>query len=225
MAALGLAVLAVLLVHVPAFYRGQPFPSPAALSADTVAGPEQQRLEQLARRMVTKASSLHAAIGQAGPWGEAFTAAEVNAWLAVDLPRNHRSLLPRGVAEPRLQFSPRHVAAGARVGSAALSAVAWVELEMQLREENQLGIVLTEASLGAIPLPRGPVLRALAHRLGGLGLMTDVRRLDGRMVLVVHIPSTHEAGVKSHWLESLSLDDGEMILAGTTRSGSAVAGR
>jgi hypothetical protein len=49
-------------------------------------------------------------------------------------------------------------------------------------------------------------------------MVADLRMLDGRMVLMVYIPSTHDAGATSYWLESLSIADGELLMAGETRS-------
>jgi len=45
---------------------------------------------------------------------------------------------------------------------------------------------------------------------------TSTRQLDGRSVLVVYIPSTHESGGPSHWLEALSIGDGSLAVAGRT---------
>lgn len=207
-----LIVLLGLLVHVPAFY------------ADG-AGADRAEAEQLARRMISKASSSYAAIGQPGPWGLAFSDREANAWLAVDLPRNHRSLLPRGIADPRVKFGRKRVTAAARVGVSMLSAVAWVDLDVELRDINQLGVSVADARLGAVPLPRGPFLRELARRIESLGMVTDFRRLDGRLVLVVYIPSTYEAGAMSYWLESFSIEEGELLAAGATRRAAGMAGR
>jgi hypothetical protein len=72
--------------------------------------------------------------------------------------------------------------------------------------------------LGAIPVPGTPILRELSRRISKLGMVTDLRMLDGRMVLMVYIPSTHDAGATSYWLESLSIGDGELLMAGETRS-------
>jgi hypothetical protein len=146
------------------------------------------------------------------------TADELNAWLAVDLPRNHPRWLPPGVSQPRLAFRSRHVVLGTRVGYGPLTAVAWLEGEVLLRDVNHLAIVLEQAWLGAIPVPRTPILRELARRISKLGMVTDLRMLDGRMVLMVYIPSTHDAGATSYWLESLSIGDGELLMAGETRS-------
>ena len=49
-------------------------------------------------------------------------------------------------------------------------------------------------------------------------MVTDLRRLDGRLVLMVYIPSTHDAGATSYWLESLAIGAGELLVAGETRS-------
>ena len=148
----------------------------------------------------------------------AVTADEVNAWLAVDLPRNHPRWLPRGVSQPRILFRPQHACLGTRIGVGPLTAVAWGDFEIQLLDVNQMVIVLDRAAVGAIPVPRAPIVRELARRIGKLGMVTDLRMRDGRMVLMVYIPSTHDAGATSYWLESLAIGAGELLVAGETRS-------
>lgn len=178
--------------------------------------------ERAAARLVTKGSALHAALGRAGPWGEAFTDTELNAWLATDLPRNHARLLPASLSEPRVRFLPQHVELSVRVGAGLLSAVVWCDLEVTLRGVNQLGIVIDKAAVGAIPLPSAPVLAELGRRLAALGCVTELRPRDGRMVLVVYIPATLGSG--PHWrLESLRIDAGEAVVAGTTTVPDAAA--
>ena len=209
------AIVAFLLSYEPAFYR-----QAMAAAAD---GPEG---EARARRLVTKASALHAAVmrapapaaAQPGHWETAIRDDELNAWLAAALPRRQPSWRPLGVVAPRLAFRPRRAAVGVRVGRGPFTAVASGEFEIVLRDVNQLGIVLEQARLGAIPLPRAALVRDLAGRIAKLGLPTDLRRLDGRLMLVVHVPSSHEAGASSHRVESLSLTEGELLMAGTTRT-------
>ncbi len=201
--------LAILLAWQPAFYR-------QAVAAD--AGPD---VAVRARRMVTKASALHAALtrptaGQSGRWEAAIRDDEINAWLALDLPRSHRDWLPPGVAEPRLAFGPRHATVAARVGYGPFAAVASAEFEVVLRDVNQLAIAIERTSVGAIPLPGAAILRALASRIERLGIAADLRRQEGRMVLVVHLPAAAAAGAVGRRFEMLSLTDGELLLAGTS---------
>lgn len=214
--AAALAALAILLAHEPSFYRRGM--GPAAATAEG---------EARARRMVTKASTLYAAVaqpaslvagGQPGSWEAAIRDDELNAWLAIDLPRSHPSWLPRGVTAPRVAFRERHASAAARVGYGPLSAVASVDLEIALRDVNQLGIVVEQAKLGAIPLPSAPIARGLARRLHGLGIMTELRQRDGRLGIVVHFPRTSAAGAAAPRVETLSLIEGELLMAGTLQA-------
>ena len=177
------------------------------------------RAEESSRRLVSDVSALHAAFVREGAWEASFSEADVNAWLASDLPRNHGRLLPSAVSDPRLRFTPRRVHAAARVGGGFASMVAVVVAEVQLREPNQLGVVVEDARFGSLPLPRGLVLGEIRRRFDQIGMVTAVRRLDGRTVLVVYIPSTHESGGMSHWLESLAIGEGGVAFAGHTRPG------
>lgn len=188
--------------HVPAFYRE------ALVAADPV------QAEALSRRMLSKASALHAAFGRAGAWDAVIADDEVNAWLAVDLPRNHGRLLPEAVSAPRVAFAPHRVQAGARVGAGPVSGVLWVEVEVRLRGVNQVGLTLVDARVGSLPLPRGPLLREAARRLQALGLVTDLRRNETGPLLVVSLPATYDAAGTGKKLESLAVTDGELLLAG-----------
>ena len=203
-AACALAVAAFAATRVPEFYRQR-------LVFD--------RAEDAGGRLVSDVSALHASFIREGAWEAAFSERDVNAWLAHDLPRNHGRLLPRAVSEPRLRFTPRRVHAAVRIGGGLASTVAVLVAEVQLREPNQLGIVVEDARLGSLPLPRGLVLGEIRRRFDQIGMVTAVRRLDGRTVLVVYIPSTHESGGMSHWLESLSIGEGTVAFAGHTRPG------
>lgn len=210
----GAAILVVLLVagvvrQEPAFYAA------AEAANDPIEG------EPRARRMVSKAAAVHAALRRAEPWEAVITAEEVNAWLAIDLPRNHGRLLPEGVAAPRVAFKRQHVLVGARLGNGFASAVAWVDVEVRLRGVNQVGLVVVDARLGGLPLPRGAVVREAARRLHALGLVTDVRRAEDGPLLVVSVPATYDAAGRSR-LETCGVTDGELLLAGGAAARSGV---
>ncbi|NBT12731.1 MAG: hypothetical protein EBS56_03970 [Planctomycetia bacterium] len=177
--------------------------------------------DRAAARLVTKAAALHAAAGRDGAWGASLTDSEVNAWLATDLPRNHPGLLPRGLAEPRLRFRPQRIEAAVRTGSGLFSAVVSCVLTVRLRGVNQLALEAESAAVGAVPLPSGPVLAELGRRLAAAGATTELRRLDGRTVLVVYIAPLRTAPGIECRLESLRIDDRELVVAGTTRDRAA----
>ncbi len=173
--------------------------------------------QQSARRLVTELSALHAASGRPGRWETVITEREVNAWLAIDLPKNHAGLADGWGTDARVEFLPGRFRFGCRLGTGAFSTIAWIEAEVRLRAANRLGIVLTDARLGSLPVPRGPIVKELGRRIEQLGAITEVRRFEDHVALVVYIPSTTEAVGRSRWLDSLLLSAGELALAGETK--------
>ena len=198
----GLLAMLICLRHEPALLAGQAVPDAAA--------------EREAARLLTKAASLHAAAGRKGDWDAIFTDAEVNAWLATDLPKNHSRLLPAGMSMPRVRFTRDRLAGGARLRWGPLSAFGWVDLEVRLRGLNQLSLAPRDARLGLVPLPRGFVLARMARAIAATGAVAEIRRLDGEPVLFVSLPSMGGSAAARLRLESLHLDAGEMILSGST---------
>ena len=201
----GLLAVMVVVQRSPDFYRTAVVPGESAVA------------ESLARRMVSKAAALHAAAGRSGPWEAVIGDSEVNAWLAVDLPRNHGRLLPEGVESPRISFQSRRVAVAARMTIGPVSAVAWADMEVWLQGVNQVGLKPVAAGLGGLPVPRDAMLRHLAGRLSAAGLVTDLRRTQGGLLLVVSPTASSDAAAGNCRLESLAVDAGELLVAGTTQ--------
>ena len=178
-------------------------------------------VERLAGRMMTKAASLHAAMRQDGAWEALLSEREINAWLALDLPRNHATLLPSGVSDPRVCLQQRRAQVGARVGYGWLSAVVWCEVGVQLRGVNQIVIVVNQAGLGGIPLPRAACAKRLADRLAEWGLPGEMRSIDGRMGVVIYTDRQSDGAGAGWQLSALQLEAGEAMLAGTVRNDAA----
>ena len=216
----GLVLLASGLLWEPAFYgsrTGGRWGVGVANGSDG-AGAD---LERLAGRMMTKAASLHAAMRQDGAWEALISEGEINAWLALDLPRNHATLLPSGLSDPRVCLQPRRAQVGARVGYGFLSAVIWCDVGVQLRGVTQIVVVVNQAGLGALPLPRAACAKRLADRLAEWGLPGDMRPIDGRMGVVLYTDRQADGAGAGWQLTALQLEPGEAMLAGTARNEAA----
>ncbi len=200
----GVGLLVFIAAWRPAFY------SPAA-------DPDAVHREQAARRLLTQLASVHGGLGRPGRWGAVISDEEVNAWLDIDLPRNHPTLLPSGVRRPLVAFEPKRIKAAARVGYGIASAVAWIDVGVTLREINQLEITMNDAGIGPVPVPRGLVLKQIAERIAPLGAVPEMRQVGGRPVLLVYIPAIPGSGMACR-LEGLRLAAGEMVLDGMTRT-------
>ncbi|MFM7108171.1 MAG: hypothetical protein ACKOZU_06165 [Planctomycetaceae bacterium] len=165
-----------------------------------------------ARRLVTAVAGLRGAAVRPGDWGVALREDEINAWLATDLPRNHARALPAGLGEPRVAVEAGRIRVAARAAAGPFAGTLSLALEPRLRGVDRLECAVTEARLGAIPLPAGPCAHRLAALLRGLGFTAEVRRLDGRSAVVVSLGG-HGAS-----LRGLSVAHGEIAVAGTTEA-------
>ena len=166
-----------------------------------------------ARRLVTTVAGLREAATRPGAWGAAIREQEINAWLATDLERNHAAVLPAGFSAPRVRLEPGRLRVAVRAAVGPLAGMVAFDVETRLRAVNQLECGVSAARLGAIPLPAGPFIHRLAALLRGLGFTTELRRLDGRTVAVVSL------GGRGSAIEGLTLDAGELVVAGTTVEG------
>ena len=192
---------------------------PVGIGGPVPTGPEGERA---AGRMMSKASSLVAGLERPGDWGEAFSEAEANAWLSIDLPRHAPGFLVGGFSAPKVQFLERRAAISSLVRWGPLSAQLWAILEVTVRSDNLVAVGVDSAGLGAVPLPPGVILRALASRAEAAGATTEIRFLDGGPVLLVLLPGTttkKTSGQRSEYhLGGVRITPGEVVLAGTTRS-------
>jgi len=181
--------------------------------------------ERLARNLITKVAGLRPATDASAAWAVGLTERELNAWLAVDLPRNHARLLPAGVSEPRVQLLPGRVRGAARFGSGWASAVGWAEVEVRRRDDRSLVARVAAAGLGLLPLPHGMVLGMLDRELGRGGWATERVRLDGGTVLVVYMAGTGNGGATpASPPDSFLLENGELLLSGGPRDATAPRG-
>jgi hypothetical protein len=183
---------------------------PPGWYSERLATADAAAVDRDARRLVTTVAGLRAAAAQPGPWGVAVREREINAWLSVDLPRNHAAVLPAGWSEPRIRLEPGRILVAARTTAGPFAGLVTCDIEVRLRAVNQLECAVAAARLGAIPLPSGPFVHRLAALLGRVGFVTEPRRLDGRPVVVVSL------GGRGVAIEGLSVDSGELVVAGTT---------
>jgi len=196
------AAVAALACRPPAFYAAR-----LAAAADA---------EQGARRLVTKAAAVEAALGRPGRWEAAVTEAEINGFLAADLPRNHAAVLPGWLEAPRVVLEPHAVTVAARLRAGPLEPVIHAAIELRLVAAGQIQCRLLRAGLGGVPLPRGPFLHRLAAALRRRDAVVELRRIDGESRLVVTLPRGRDGATRR--LEALAIGPGELLLAGTTEA-------
>jgi hypothetical protein len=189
--------------HVPDFYR-------QALMAD----PASQRAAS--DQLLARASALGSDACRQGTWQGLFNAAEINGWLAVDLPRNHPGLMPRELHEPRVAIERDHVRVAARWGSGRLAAVFSINLGVQMAGPSTLAIRVERVRAGLMPLPLGQILDTISRQAARVGAAVRWRTTDGDPVAIVRLPPfQHNDALLV--VRSVELTNKELFVSGTTK--------
>ena len=190
--------------HVPEFYR-------QAL--------EVSREEQAAAsdKMVKQVTGLASDVQKEGRWTAVFTADEINGWLAVDLVKNHRELLPPTMSDPRVVIHPDGATMACRYRSGAIDVVASLAVDVYMTSPGVVGLRLKGVRAGSLPLPLGRMLDEVFQATERLEW--EVRSgtsEEGDPVVMISIPPPRHPGDKAIRIDAVELDEGEIRVAGTT---------
>lgn len=148
------------------------------------------------------------------PWTLQLSERQVNAWLAIDVPKNHPYLLSEELSEPRVTFDEGGlIRVAARYHGWGLTTVLELVLEFELLEPNLLAVRFVRARAGALPLPLAEALDVLSQVARSLDLRVTWRESDGAPVALLGLPGPAPGGTALA-LESLSVDGEGFMAAG-----------
>jgi hypothetical protein len=189
--------------HVPSFYR-------QALRVD----PKVQ--ERSSTEFLQQAASLVSEAPKTGAWHAVFTQEQINGWLAVDLMKNHRGLLPEGVSDPRVQITPTEVTLACQYDKGKISTVFSLQLEVYLADPNVIALRIQQARAGAVPLPLDQILAGFSTAAQRASLQLAWKQTDGDPVALLTLPSLVSDDDLLLRLDTLELGAGELRLGGQT---------
>ncbi|MEX2186329.1 MAG: hypothetical protein WD875_06030 [Pirellulales bacterium] len=162
--------------------------------------------------MFNRAQRLIRTAKQPGKWREAFSAEQINGYLAVDLEKQFAEVLSDEIRDPRVHIGDKTITLYCRYKGAAGESVLSIEWEPFLAERDVLGLRLVDARAGSLPLPAGRVRKALSEATAAAELAVRwVDDADG-LVALVAIPHTKQG--RQVELTHLELADDEIRLAG-----------
>lgn len=189
--------------EVPEFYE----------RALAVEGPH---VEAASDEMLERAAALASDVQHSGAWQAAFSAEQINGWLAIDLPKNHPELLPGAVRQPRVAISPDRFQLAARYDDGRRSLVLSLEVEAFVSPPDRLALRVRSIRAGALPVPLASVMDRVAEAVRRSGLPVEWREQDGDLVALVHVAETQSSGKRLVQLDSLKLEEGRITLVGHT---------
>jgi hypothetical protein len=205
LAALVLFVLYRASQRVPEFYR-------EAMAVD----PAGQR--KASDKLVDDARKLNNSLRTEGRWEAAFTAEEINGWLAVELPRANPPLLPREVRDPRVAIDLDGVTLAAHVESGRFSAVVSLRVDVALQSPNVLTARIRKARAGAapLPLPLNQFLAGITQAAAQANIALRWQQTGGDPVALITLPPAIHNGKEAR-VDAIRLKKDRIVLSGTTQ--------
>jgi hypothetical protein len=192
--------------HVPAFYQ-------QAVAID----PREQ--EEASNRMLQQVSALDGALKRKGGWEAAFTAEQVNGWLAVDMARNHPNALPPTLRNPRVSIGPKQITVACLMELKGYWSVVSLTVQPSLAEPNVLALRIVRARAGLLPVPLRQILDQLTQAAQQLRVHLEWRQSGGDPVAMLSLPDDQADDTRRVRVETLRLGDGEIYVSGTTLEG------
>lgn len=150
-----------------------------------------------------------------GEWSALFTDAQVNGWLATDLPAKHPELLSAEYEEPRVHFTEKGLQLGVRCKLKGVKTVVWVDVDVQMSGAHEAALRFRRVRAGMLPLPLGEVLDGLTQAAKDLELPLRWTTVDGDPTAVVGLPSVGGNGLR-YELDAVQLADGKLYVSGRT---------
>jgi hypothetical protein len=212
-AAVGVFFFFRALHHVPEFYQ-------EALRGDPV------KQKAAGHEMHLRTVELASHVQVAGRWQQAFTAEQINGWLAVgrnerpekDELAEARDLIPATVIDPRVVIAPDGITIACRfdTGSAGQTVLS-LTVDAYLTEENEIALRIRRARAGAIPAPLDVVFKHLSDALAQAKCPARASQVDGDPVVLISLPPVGKHDELTVRLDTLRLSDGKIEVAGTTK--------
>jgi hypothetical protein len=189
--------------RVPAFYAEELSIAPQA----------QEKESDL---MLQQAASLHADLHRRGRWQQALEAKTINAWLAVDLPKNFPDLLPPSIRDPRVHIAPEGITLACRLDRYGMHGVVSLQVSAFVESDDVIGLRIHKARLGALPWSLNRVLQVISDAARQANVRIQWRQIDGDPVALITL--TPANGDRKHvvHIDTIRLEEGQLLVAGTT---------
>jgi uncharacterized protein YpmS len=174
-----------------------------------------QTLEVGSRELESRATALYSEARQPGQWQAAFTAEQINGWLALQLVEVYGDALPKEISEPRVAIDDDRFTLGFRARRGGVDTVVSADSSVMLTENGEIAIRLLSVEAGALPLPVMQIADEVSRACQQLSLPVRWTQDAGEPVALVDV--NHDAAqAKRIHLDSIELRDGALYMAGHT---------
>lgn len=165
-----------------------------------------------------QALELNNQIRKSDHWRASFSAEEINAWLAIDMPEKFPEVLPDDVRSPRVAIEPEMFQLACRVENSRFTSVVSLGVQPYVTSEpNVLALRVKQLRAGALPIPLGQYLEKISHKCAQAGIPLRWTEEDGDPVALVTLPlNPEDFRNRRVQVEEIELTDGALIVSGVS---------
>ncbi len=165
-----------------------------------------------------QALALNNQIRKSDRWQARFSAEEINAWLAVDLPQKFPSALPRDEQAPRVAIDAEMIQFACRVESPQFSSVVSLGVQPYVTSEpNVLALRVKQLRAGTLPLPLAQYLDKITAQCARAGVPLRWSEEEGDPVALVTLPLVPEDFQnRLVRVEQIALEEGALVVSGVS---------
>jgi uncharacterized protein YpmS len=167
-------------------------------------------------RMLQRATALASELKEKPKWQAIFTADEINGWLAVDLVKNHARSLPPDLHDPRVRIAPGELTIACQMRRGGFKSVLSLTIDAYLSAPGEIAVEIKKARAGRLPLPLGDVLEQISTAARRAAIPIQWQQKDGNPVAVISLPALEDENNRIIHVDQLTLEEGEIYIAGTT---------
>ena len=213
LALIAVTLLGLLAAAIYAIYRASQQVPEFYTEAISIPAEAQEEESDLMLQQIT---TLHNELQGKGSWRQVFKAQTINGWLAVDLPRNHPTLLPRGMHDPRVQIGPEGITMACQADRGGFHGVVSLQISAFVESDDVVGLQVHKARLGAIPWSFRSVLDKITDAAQKSSIDIRWRQANSDPVALIKIASAKGDRKQKIHIDAILLEEGTMIVSGTT---------
>jgi hypothetical protein len=177
---------------------------------------EPQTLEQNSRQLESQAAALYNEARRPGQWQAAFTADQINGWLATKLDEfGHKDRLEAIIA-PRVAIEDGTFMLGFRARRGGVETIVSANAAVSVTETGAVAIRLIDVRAGSLPLPVMQVADELSKACQDLQLPVRWTQDSGRPVALIEIEDSLSNRGRTLVLDAAELRNATLFLAGHT---------
>ncbi|MFK7768003.1 MAG: hypothetical protein AB8B55_12340 [Mariniblastus sp.] len=190
---------------IPEFYQ-------AALSLDEeVADVEGDEFEKRVLNLQNDARSK-------SEWQAIFTEAQVNGWIASDMPEKFPDSLPQIVEDPRVVMLPQNLKLAMRVKSGRFEGILIASTDVFCTEDGRIGVRIKTVSVGVLPIPIAQFADRIADAIRSAGVDVEWTETEGDPVALLKLPKDFFEFEGVHARPTgIEIEEGKVILSGETK--------